>query len=188
MDLSVAVNAAYRNLGHRPNIHIYQADIMNLPFPERSFDFIYSIGVLHHTPNTRVAFLRLLPLLKPGGTIAIWVYGRQLKWLIGSEILRVVTPALPKAWLLYACRVSIPLYRVHRIPVLGRITTVVLPTSMQPNAESRWLDTFDWYSPRYQWKHTYGEVEAWFEEAGLVEVERGAVPVAVRGMRPDPSD
>jgi len=188
VDLSVAVNAAYRNLGHRPNIHIYQADIMNLPFPERSFDFIYSIGVLHHTPNTRVAFLRLLPLLKPGGTIAIWVYGRQLKWLIGSEILRVVTPALPKAWLLYACRVSIPLYRVHRIPVLGRITTVVLPTSMQPNAESRWLDTFDWYSPRYQWKHTYGEVEAWFEEAGLVEVERGAVPVAVRGMRPDPSD
>src|SRR5262245_13985660 len=59
VDLSVAVEAAHRNLGHQPNVHLYQADIMGLPFAEASFDFIYSIGVLHHTPDTRAAFLKL---------------------------------------------------------------------------------------------------------------------------------
>ena len=55
---------------------------------------------------------------------------------------------------------------------------------MHPEPEWRWLDTFDWYSPKYQWKHTYEEVEGWFREAGLVEIHRGEFPVSVRGIRP----
>ena len=74
IDLSVAVEAAFANLGSRDNVSVYQADIMNLPFPDGTFDRIYSLGVLHHTPDTRAAFARLVPLLKPGGTISIWVY------------------------------------------------------------------------------------------------------------------
>ena len=42
-----------------------------------SFDHIYSIGVLDHTPDPRAAFLRLAALLKPGGRIAIWIYKRE---------------------------------------------------------------------------------------------------------------
>ncbi len=184
VDLSAAVEAAYRNLGHRPNVHIYQADIMNLPFSAQSFDFIYSIGVLHHTPSTKAAFLKLPPLLKPGAAVAVWVYAKKLKMLLGSEILRKITPSLPKAWLLRASRIAIPLYHLHRLPLIGIVTSVILPTGMEPDPEWRWLDTFDWYSPRYQWKHAYEEVEGWFREAALTEVRRGAFPVAVRGVRP----
>ena len=36
---------------------------------------------------------------------------------------------------------------------------MILPTSVDPDPKWRWLDTFDWYSPRYQWKHTDAEVE-----------------------------
>ncbi len=184
-DLSLAVEAAVRNLGHRRGVHVYQADIMNLPFPDASFDYIYSIGVLHHTPDTRAAFLRLAPLVKPGGAIAIWVYSTRLRWrFLGSEILRLVTPRLPKPWLLRASRIAIPLYHVHRIPMLGIATSIFLPTGMNPDPEWRWLDTFDWYSPRYQWKHTYEDVEAWFREGGLVELRRGTFPVSVSGVRP----
>jgi 2-polyprenyl-3-methyl-5-hydroxy-6-metoxy-1,4-benzoquinol methylase len=100
VDLSVAVEAAQKNLGARPGVRIYQADIMNLPFPDGSFDAIYSIGVLHHTPGTRAAFLALVPLLKPGGRIAIWVYSEKLRAMVGSEVLRKVTPRLPKRLLL----------------------------------------------------------------------------------------
>lgn len=187
VDLSAAVEAAFRNLGHRPRVRIYQADIMNLPFPEASFDFIYSIGVLHHTPDTRAAFLKLPPLLKPGGAIAVWVYSRKLRFLWGSELLRKVTPSLPKSWLLKASRVAIPLYHIHRIPLIGTVTSVLLPTSMHPDPQWRWLDTFDWYSPKYQWEHTYEEVEGWFREAGLTKIRRGEFPVAVRGIGPFPS-
>lgn len=183
VDLSGAVNATYLNLGHRPNVHIYQADIMNLPFPDESFDFIYSIGVLHHTPNTKAAFLRLVPLAKFGGIIAIWVYSKKLRLLLGSEILRRFTPLLPKELLLKASKAAIPLYHLHRIPLIGTFTGILLPTSMDLDPEWRWLDTFDWYSPRYQWKHSFEEVEGWFEEAGLAKVWKGEFPVAVSGLR-----
>jgi SAM-dependent methyltransferase len=187
VDLSRAVEAASRNLEHRPNVHIYQADIMDLPFPNESFDFIYSIGVLHHTPNTKAAFLQLPPLLKAGGAIAIWVYSTRLRLLWGGEILRKLTPSVPKSWLLRASKIAIPLYQVHRTPLIGMVTSIVLPTSMDPNPQWRWLDTFDWYSPKYQWKHAYAEVEGWFREAGLIEIRRGQFPVAVSGIRPPSS-
>ncbi|MGH8655604.1 MAG: class I SAM-dependent methyltransferase [Gammaproteobacteria bacterium] len=38
-----------------------------LPFAAKSFDVIFSIGVLHHTPDTKAYFQKLVPLLKAGG-------------------------------------------------------------------------------------------------------------------------
>ncbi len=183
VDLSRAVDAAAANLSHRDNVHLYQADIMSLPFPERGFDFVYSLGVLHHTPDTRAAFHRLVPLVKEGGSIAIWVYSAELR-LLGSSLLRPLTSRLPKPWLLAAARIAVPLYYVHRIRLIGLLTQIALPTSLHPDAEWRWLDTFDWYAPRYQWKHAYDEVEGWFREAGLADVRRGPFPVSVSGVRP----
>src|SRR6187399_1435520 len=49
IDLTPAVDAAYQTLGHRPNVHLAQADIFALPFRPGTFDLAYSIGVLHHT-------------------------------------------------------------------------------------------------------------------------------------------
>ena len=46
VDLTMAVDAAYRNIGTRPNVHLFQADIFELPFRENTFDLAYSIGVL----------------------------------------------------------------------------------------------------------------------------------------------
>ena len=184
VDLSLAIDAARQNLGHRPSIHLYQADLMNLPFVDDTFDFIYSIGVLHHTPNPRRAFLGLTRLLRPGGVIAIWVYSRKLRLSIGSELLRMVTPRLPKPWLLKACRIAIPLYWLHRVPLAGHLSRALLLTSLEPDPTWRWLDTFDWYSPRYQSKHSYAEVEGWFQEAGIAEVHRGPFPITVAGRKP----
>jgi SAM-dependent methyltransferase len=184
VDLSEAVFAARANLRHRPNVHIYRADIMALPFREQTFDFIYSIGVLHHTPDTKRAFLRLVPLLRRGGQVSIWVYSTRLQTMVGGRILRTLTPHLPKQTLLRLSRLAIPLYRLHRLRRIGTVSALLLPTSLDPDPEWRWLDTFDWYSPRYQWKHSYAEVEGWFREAGLVDLERGPFPVSVRGRRP----
>jgi SAM-dependent methyltransferase len=186
VDLSAAVDAAWHNLGHRPNVWLYQADVMRLPFLNQSFDFIYSLGVLHHTPDPRSAFLALASFLRPGGSIAIWVYPAELGSLggVGGRLLRTVGPRIPKRWLLGLCRLAIPLYHLHRMPGLGEITYRLVPTSLHPDPGWRWLDTFDWYSPKYQWTHSYETVEGWFREAGLVETRRGDFPVSVRGVRP----
>jgi SAM-dependent methyltransferase len=185
VDLSRAVDAAARNLGHRTNVSLYQADIMNLPFAEGTFDYVYSIGVLHHTPDTRKAFESLVPLVKPGGEIAIWVDSVSTRRMVGALVFRLVTPRLPAPILLTLCRIAVPLVHVHRIPLVGRLTRAALPTSMDPMPEWRWLDTFDWYAPTYQWKHTDPEVESWFSDAGLVDLVHGPFEVSVRGRKPD---
>ncbi len=51
-----------------------QADAESLPFPEGSFDIVYSNGVLHHTSDTERAVAEVLRVLKPGGTAVIMLY------------------------------------------------------------------------------------------------------------------
>ena len=74
VDLSYAIDAAQENIGLRPNVHLVQADVFHLPFRKDVFDCIFSIGVLHHTPDCRGAVLGLIPYLRPGGELAVWVY------------------------------------------------------------------------------------------------------------------
>ena len=73
IDLGTAVEVARRNT-HSRNVNVVQADLHNPPFALESFDFIYSIGVLHHLPNPEAAFQNLLRFLKPGGVVQIYLY------------------------------------------------------------------------------------------------------------------
>lgn len=50
------------------------ADAENLPFPDDTFDIVYSWGVLHHTPDTSRAFGEAFRVLKPGGTLRAMIY------------------------------------------------------------------------------------------------------------------
>lgn len=77
VDLSFAVDRARGNLRSQPKCDLVQADILHLPFRPEAFDFIYSIGVLEHTPNPRLGFASLRERLKPGGELAIWVLPRR---------------------------------------------------------------------------------------------------------------
>ena len=93
-----AVKSAFKNTRDVPNIHIIQANIYHLPFKKYSFDYIYSIGVLHHTPEPKRAFTCLVEKLKKEGTISAWVYGRDGNWWIIyflNPIRKYVTSRLP---------------------------------------------------------------------------------------------
>ncbi|MEW6059685.1 MAG: methyltransferase domain-containing protein [Actinomycetota bacterium] len=186
-DISRAVEAAAQNLAAFPSVGVVQADVRFLPFAPESFDIVFSIGVLHHTPNTFQSLARISRLVKPGGILAIWVYSRRLRRaMFGSEVIRPVTSRMRPEQLLRMVSWVTPRMRgiKRRLPGARPILDFVLPTSNHPNPEWQILDTFDWYSPRYQWKHTYDEIECWFRELGFETVERLEVPVAVRGRRP----
>ena len=51
-----------------------QGDAENLDFPDSSFDVVYSIGVLHHTPGFEKAFAEIYRVLEPGGTLMLMLY------------------------------------------------------------------------------------------------------------------
>lgn len=185
VDLSFAVEAARQNFKDLPNVRIAQGDIGKLPFAPGTFDFIVSIGVLHHTPDTRRYFEALVPLLKPGGEICIWVYpdaGDYLKRAAWIPFTRRLSPRWFYAW----CRVFVPWAQAHPGHPLVEYAKRAMPFSAQGlGLENDILDTFDGYSPRYHGVHSPAEVKAWFERAGLENVRVLAWDTAVRGRRPE---
>ena len=81
IDLSAAVETAFAATRALPNAHIVQADIYHLPFA-RTFDYAFSVGVLHHLPDPRGGFLSLASKVKPGGHVSAWIYGAENnEWL-----------------------------------------------------------------------------------------------------------
>jgi SAM-dependent methyltransferase len=191
VDLSLAEEAAAENLKDR-EAAFFQADVFKLPFAPESFDVIYSIGVLHHTPNCEQAFKVLPPLLKPGGKIAIWLYSAYHKWYRMSDVYRKATRRMSPKILYRLSHIAVPMYSIHQvlraIPVVGKpvsgVLKYLLPMSFNPDPRWRVLDTLDWYSPWYQSKHTYEEVFRWFEDCGLQDLRVILQPISVQGQRP----
>jgi SAM-dependent methyltransferase len=183
IDLSYAVEAAQKNVGSHPNVMVCQADIGKLPFAPGTFDYIISIGVLHHTPDTKLYFHRLARLLKPGGEIAIWVYPSEGDYA-KCRVWVPFTRRLPSRWFYSFCKVFVPWARCRGDHPFVRLTRQVFPLSWQQSGiENDILDTYDAYSPYYYDTRMPEEVEAWFREANLQNIRTLSFKTAVRGQR-----
>lgn len=192
IDLSAAAEVAARNLKEREFV-AFQADVFDLPFAPESFDLIYSLGVLHHTPDCEQAVKVLPQYLKPGGKLVVWLYSGYNKWYRFSDLYRKVTTRMSPKTLHAILRVAVPVINgidtgVRFIPLIGRpisgIWRYVLPVNRNPKRSFRVLDTFDWYSPKYQSKHTYEQVFRWFEDCGMEDLRIGQRSISVRGRKP----
>lgn len=184
MDLSSAVDSAFKNIGFAENVHIIQGDIMKPPLKPEAFDFVYSFGVLHHTPDAKVAFKCLTKYLKRGGQFSLFVYDSYEKAIVySSDFWRRVTVRLPLRLLYYLCFISVPTYYLYRLPLIGHFLKAFFVISMRPEWRIRWLDTFDWYSPKYQSKHTHAEVFKWFDEMGFKDIKIFDYGVTMQGTK-----
>ncbi|MDA2915384.1 class I SAM-dependent methyltransferase [Nitrospinae bacterium AH_259_B05_G02_I21] len=181
-DISSSVDVAFEAIGRRPNVHLLQASVFQMPFAPSTFDSLFSIYVLQHTPDPHRAFLELPLLLKRGGRIAVGVYRWPPNYVL--EKYRQWTSRLPPRLLYALCHLAVPIYYLHQIPMIRGITLYLFPIAMYPNWRRRVLETFDFYSSIYQSYHTYPEVFSWFQEAGLEELQLlGADLVALQGRR-----
>jgi SAM-dependent methyltransferase len=181
VDLSKAVVAARDLTVGSPGVSVVRADLLKLPFAAASFDLIYSLGVLDHTPDPRASFLALSKLLKPGGRIVVWVYRRERPILENiMNLQRAISTRLPVGFLEFLCRLAAPIgglkrrlsssrYRlIERLGVALHLATIGV--SMHPDPVVRICDTLDWYAPRYMSRHTFDEVASWFHEANLTSI------------------
>jgi SAM-dependent methyltransferase len=192
VDLSAAAEIAAKNLADRDFV-AFQADVFALPFAPESFDIIYSIGVLHHTPDCEAAVKALDKYLKPGGLLVVWLYSGYNKWYRFSDLWRRYTHKMKPETLHGILKVAVPFFYnlqqgLKRVPLVGRpaagLVHHVFPVNRQKDPEARMLDTFDWYSPRYQSKHTYEQVFKWYEAMGMEDMRVGEISIAVRGRKP----
>jgi 2-polyprenyl-3-methyl-5-hydroxy-6-metoxy-1,4-benzoquinol methylase len=188
MDIdSTGLGQISKALADNRDAHFVQADLFELPFRRGIFDFIFSLGVLHHTPDPKAAFLNLTRLLKPGGRIAIWVYPKSQRTPV-SDLLRPLTTRIPAkylCWIAWAVTSSYgPLLKIPRLN--RRLRSILYHTRLPWHQERHWrIHSFlDWYGPKYQFKFSPEELEGWFSEAALVEVVRGRHQSSMRGTAP----
>lgn len=182
VDLSGSVDMAYRNLAAFDNAVVVQADLGDLPFRDGSFDIVSSIGVLHHTPDTKEYARRLVRLLRPGGILTVWVYSekfaRRKQWIPVTS--RIPHPAFYdwSVWIVDWLRQDPehPMFRYVSQEMdffFGHSTT-----------DRAVLSLFDGYTPAYHGVHSPTEVSGWFKEFGLTGILRGRVETAVFGRKP----
>lgn len=191
VDISNAIDIAWERLGFIKNTHFLQADILQLPFLENTFDTIFSEGVLHHTPSTELALKSLVPFLVPGGEIMFYVYRKKgsireftddyIRGIVSSlepeeawDMMRPLTK-LGQALAELKTEVEVP----EDIPYLGikagryDIQRLIywhfakLFWNEAFHFEENLHINFDWYHPKYAHRQTEEEVRLWCDEAGL---------------------
>jgi len=191
VDISRAIDIARERVGHMPGAHFVQADILQLPFREQSFDAVFAEGVLHHTPSTALAIKSLAPLLKQGGEILFYVYRKKgaIREFTDDYVRNLVSGLEPQeAWemLLPLTKLGQSLAQLQAevevpedIPYLGiKAGRYDIQRFVYWNfAKLFWNEdypfatnhhiNFDWYHPRYAHRQTEAEVRGWCDEAGL---------------------
>lgn len=110
IDPSEAVLAAGELLKDVDNVQLYKASIDNLPFPDNYFDFGFSLGVLHHIPDTQKAMAACVEKVKPGGHFLVYLYysldnrGVLYKALFAlSNALRRIVSKMPDKLKRFSC-------------------------------------------------------------------------------------
>jgi SAM-dependent methyltransferase len=99
-----ALAVSRKNLGDLTNVRFHQASVSALPFADGELDFAYSLGVLHHVPDTAGAIRDVATKLKNGAPFLIYLYYAldnrsalfRAVWMV-SNIVRIVLSRLPHA-------------------------------------------------------------------------------------------
>ncbi|MGI8959775.1 MAG: methyltransferase domain-containing protein [Bryobacteraceae bacterium] len=186
VDLSSAVDAAYANLGSHPRFHCLQASIYELPLADAAFDFAYCIGVIQHTPDPRKSVESILPKVKPGGTVGLWIYELNWKAFVGTlgfkYLLRPITQRMAFeqtarfSTVLERCFWPVTRWARHR-GKFGMLVMRMLPVAssylnsvpLRDEDFREWvkLDTIDMYSPKHDHPQIYATVKSWLEKSGF---------------------
>lgn len=186
LDYSGAVDACYENLKHHPQLHVIQGDIYSLPLLKNYFSFVYSLGVLQHTPDVKTAFFTLPSMLANGGHLCVDFYEKSWKsMLLPKYWLRPLTKRIPKSSLFSILEFLTPKLlplsvAIGRIPKIGFILKRIVPVAnyvdqlpLEQKAQLEWslLDTFDWLSPQYDNPQAEKTIKLWLQEAALLNIE-----------------
>lgn len=183
VDLSPAVDAAFENAGHLENVHIVQADLFRLPLRQRSFDMVYSLGVLHHLPDPEAGFREILRYGKPGADVLVYLYwslNDEPQWkriLLGLVTqVRHITTRLPFSLLrafswcvAVACEIFLVApYRLLR-NTRWKAFAETLPLKLYADFPFRVLyqDQFDRFSAPIENRYDREQVEGWLTRSGV---------------------
>jgi 2-polyprenyl-3-methyl-5-hydroxy-6-metoxy-1,4-benzoquinol methylase len=190
VDLSSAVDACQANLAGT-NALVSQASIYELPFDKASFDFVYCIGVIQHTPDPLKTIRALCKMVRPGGQIGLWIYALSWKSLIGTSgfkyLLRPIVKRLPREQQIGFCKGLVDafyplLFGAKHAGLPGKLVMRLSPVAssylqsieLSPEDFRSWmfLDTFDMYTPAFDQPQRFETVTRVLIEEGFDAIQR----------------
>lgn len=184
IDPSLAINVARNALAAHHNVVFHQASVDYSGLQPDSQDFGYSLGVLHHVPDSAAAIRSCVALLKPGAPLLLYLYyafdnrpawfralwklsdwGRQLIFRLPAGIKHAVTDLI--AGLVYW-----PLARLCGVLELLQIPVHGIPLSYyrKHTFYTMRTDARDRFGTPLEQRFTRVQIEKMMREAGLVDI------------------
>lgn len=185
-----ALEVARRTLAAEPNCTFHEASVDRLPLPAASMDFGYSLGVLHHVPDTEAGIRACAELLRPGAPFLLYLYyalDNRPRWFRAvwraSNAARAAVSRLPHPAKLaltstIALLVYMPLARLARLlERLGAdVDRIPLSTYRASSLYTMRTDALDRFGTRLEKRFTASEIRTMMEAAGLERVSLSEQP------------
>jgi ubiquinone/menaquinone biosynthesis C-methylase UbiE len=179
-----ALAIARQNLAHCPNVAFHHASVGDIPLPSGSLDFAYSLGVLHHVPDTTGAIRHIASKLKPGAPFLIYLYyaldNRPL-WFRAlwrsTDAVRAVISRLPPSLKLFASQliaatVYWPLARACTLLNKLGLSTRAIPLEAYKDRSFYTMrtDAYDRFCTSLEKRFSRAEIQRMLEDAGFERV------------------
>jgi ubiquinone/menaquinone biosynthesis C-methylase UbiE len=179
-----ALEVARANLSDSTNVTFHVASVSELPVEDASLDFAYSLGVLHHVPDTRGALLSIARKLKPGAPLLVYLYyafDNRPAWYrrlwLASEPIRAIVSRLPPRLRYFASQfiaaaVYWPLARGAALLTWVRVLPDSAPLSFYKDRSFYMMrtDAYDRFCTTLERRFTRQEIERLLGEAGFQNV------------------
>lgn len=180
-----ALNVARRNLIGADNCTFELAGAGNIPLADESCDFGYSLGVLHHIPDTEAGLRSAVSKIKPGAPFLLYLYYRfdnrpvwfRMIWK-ASDIVRQIVSRLPHSvrYLMsqvLAALVYFPLARIAKLLEKAGMNVEKFPLSQYRNNSFYVMrtDALDRFGTRLEKRFTKAEMQQMMENTGLREIK-----------------
>jgi SAM-dependent methyltransferase len=184
IDPSVALDVAKRNLSKNSNCEFHKATVDAIPLKDSSMDFGYSLGVLHHVPNTEMGIVACVKKLKPGAPFLLYLYydfeNRPLwfrfVWRV-SDIFRRIVSRLPHGLRYFASQiialfVYYPIARLSKfIEILGgNASNFPLSSYRHLSFYTMRTDALDRFGTRLEQRFSRASIKSMMERSGLENV------------------
>ena len=179
-----ALNVARKNLAQSKNCQFHLANVDSIPLPDEFADFAYSLGVLHHIPDTSAGIKACVSKLKRGSPFLLYLYFAfdnkpawyRLIWKL-SEAGRFLMSRMPYPLRyltsqLVALSVYFPLARLARLMELAGFNVDSIPLSYYRKRSFyvMRIDSLDRFGTRLEKRFTKNQISKMMEDAGLENI------------------
>lgn len=169
------------------NIRISKAGVDEIPFADESFDFVFSLGVLHHIPNTKAALKSLSRKLKSKGYLLLYLYyaldnrGYFYKLIFKlSNMLRLMISKLPSSLKRFFCDlialiIYLPFIALATFFKLLGATSISRKIPLHYYLGKSWQvirnDALDRFGTPLEQRFSKAEIEKMLIECGFTEIQ-----------------